>query len=104
LREQEERARGVGVARSAFLGLRSGEDDTPEATFDFALGASGEPSSPHFDDLTPAWLDAAHVKLPFRRADVDVRITERADLKAGRLRSQSPGRDALDPSAPIVSS
>lgn len=61
-----------------------GEDGTPEATFDFALGASGEPSSPHFDDLTPTWLDAAHVKLPFRRADVDARITERAVLKAGR--------------------
>ncbi len=64
--------------------MASGDDDTPEATFDIALGASGEPSNPHSDDQTPTWRDASHAKLPFRKADVDARAKEHAVLKAGR--------------------
>ncbi|MEO7329739.1 MAG: penicillin acylase family protein, partial [Minicystis sp.] len=57
-----------------------GDDGTPEATFDFALGASGEPGSPHYDDATATWLDAQHVPLPFRKADVEARTQERVVL------------------------
>jgi penicillin G amidase len=51
------------------------DDDTPEATLDFARGASGDPGDPHFGDQQESWTLAAHKPLPFRRADVDARVT-----------------------------
>jgi penicillin amidase len=59
------------------------EDGTPEATFDFARGASGEPSDKHFGDQDDVWSHAQHVPLPFLRADVDAKAEEHATLKAG---------------------
>jgi penicillin amidase len=58
-------------------------DGTPEATLDFARGVSGEPSDPHFADQQESWLLAAHKPLPFRRADVDARTTEKLVTRDG---------------------
>lgn len=57
------------------------DDGTPEATLDFARGASGEPGDPHFADQQERWLSAGHMPLPFRRADVEARVTAKQTLE-----------------------
>lgn len=56
------------------------EDGTPEASIDFARGASGEPESPHFADQQARWAAVGHVPLPFRRAEVEARAEGRVVL------------------------
>jgi penicillin amidase len=63
-----------------------GGDGVPEATVDFARGASGEPDSPHFGDQQDAWVAVQHPALAFRQADVDARATARTKLPAGIAR------------------
>jgi len=58
-----------------------GDDGTPEATLTFVRGASGEPSSPHFDDQDEAWVKGDYVPLPFRRADVEAQVSERLKIE-----------------------
>jgi penicillin amidase len=60
-----------------------GDDGVPEATVDFARGASGEPDSAHFADQQDPWVAVAHPKLAFRRPDVDARTTALITLPAG---------------------
>lgn len=80
-----------GVPRDRFLShegslyrmvLGFSDDGTPEATIDFARGASADPASPHFADQEATWAAAEHVPLAFRRADVDARATARAVIEA----------------------
>jgi len=58
-----------------------GADGTPEATFDTARGASGDPDSPHFGDLQKPWVERQHVPLPFRQTDVDAKTEVTVTLK-----------------------
>jgi penicillin amidase len=44
------------------------------------LGESGEPGSPHYRDLAPAWLGGGLVALPFDDAAVRAAAVERLDL------------------------
>jgi penicillin amidase len=50
-----------------------GADGVPEATLNFARGASEDPSSPHFGDQEARWIEGQHVALPFRDAEVAAR-------------------------------
>ncbi len=47
------------------------EDGTPEALANFPIGNSGEPDSPHWDDMVEDWANGVYHPIPFRRADVD---------------------------------
>jgi len=57
-------------------------DGTPAATIDFTRGTSEDPSDPHFADRQSDWVEARHMPLPFRRADVDAQATLRTVLVA----------------------
>jgi penicillin amidase len=61
-----------------------GDDGVPQATFDMQRGASGDPSSPHFGDLEPGWVEGVHVPLAFVRSDVVARTKEQQVLPAAR--------------------
>jgi len=60
------------------------DDGVPEATFDTARGASGEPDSPHFSDLQDAWSKRTHVALPYRDADIAAHTESSVVLKAAK--------------------
>lgn len=53
-----------------------GADGVPEAAINMARGTSGDPTSPHWDDLEADWIDVVYRPLPFRRADVDATTIE----------------------------
>jgi len=55
-------------------------DGVPEAQINFAMGVSGEPTSPHFLDQQQRWAAVEYSALPFRKAVVDQRATSRRSL------------------------
>lgn len=48
-----------------------GEDGTPQAFVNVPRGVSGDPESPHWDDLQSDWVENVYRPLLFRRADVE---------------------------------
>jgi acyl-homoserine lactone acylase PvdQ len=52
----------------------------PEATLNFAMGTSEDPDSLHFLDQQERWANVDYTPLPFRKADVEARATERRRL------------------------
>ncbi|HJL20223.1 MAG TPA: penicillin acylase family protein [Sandaracinaceae bacterium LLY-WYZ-13_1] len=58
-----------------------GEDGVPQARFNVASGASGDPSSEHFDDTTEDWVEGRYEPLRFTRADVEADATESLTLE-----------------------
>lgn len=46
-------------------------DGTPEAVVNFPIGNSADPSSPHFKDTLPDWIEDKYGYYPFRRAEVE---------------------------------
>jgi penicillin amidase len=51
-------------------------DGTPEAFFQMPRGVSGEPSSPHYDDLQDDWVEGRYRPLRFEREDVEAAMSE----------------------------
>lgn len=56
------------------------EDGTPEAWVNAPRGVSGDPASPHWDDLLEDWIENRYRRLLFRRAEIDAGPTERMTL------------------------
>jgi penicillin G amidase len=56
------------------------DDGTPEAQLNFAMGVSGEPTSPSFLDQQARWAAVDYAPLPFRKADVEQRAASRRTL------------------------
>jgi penicillin amidase len=56
------------------------EDGTPRAYFNMARGTSGEPEAPHWNDLTPNWVDGEYRLLRFADADVQAARAETIQL------------------------
>jgi penicillin amidase len=59
-----------------------GADGVPEATLNFAMGTSEDPDSLHFLDQQERWANVDYTPLPFRKADVEARATERRRLSS----------------------
>ncbi len=57
-----------------------GADGTPQAFFTMGQGVSGEPTSPHWDDLRDDWIETRHRPLRYLRADVEAGPVERIML------------------------
>ncbi|MDQ3032093.1 MAG: penicillin acylase family protein [Myxococcota bacterium] len=57
-----------------------GEDGTPEALVNMPRGVSGDPDSPHWDDLHEDWIENRYRPLLFDRADVEAGPNERMTL------------------------
>jgi penicillin G amidase len=66
-----------------------------DATFDFAMGTSEDPASPHFRDLQDRWVNVRHETLPFRQETVRARSTASYVLSAGSSRL-SPHREGTE--------
>jgi penicillin G amidase len=49
-----------------------------------APGQSGQPGSPHYDDLLESWLDGGYVPLPFSKKAVERATTNRLVLEPVR--------------------
>jgi len=47
------------------------DDGVPEAFFAMGQGVSGEPTSPHWDDLRGDWVNTRYRRLRFLRAEVE---------------------------------
>ncbi len=56
------------------------EDGRPRAFYTFAAGESGDPESPHFDDLTEDWVSGRYRELLFDRASIDASAAETFEL------------------------
>lgn len=56
------------------------EDGAPEAFVNVPRGVSGDPTSPHWDDLHEDWTENRYRRLLFERADVEAGPTERMTL------------------------
>ncbi|NUP10919.1 MAG: penicillin acylase family protein [Polyangiaceae bacterium] len=57
------------------------DDGVPRAFFTMARGASEDPASPHFSDLTDAWVRGEPRLLRFKREDVDAGAAETFTLE-----------------------
>ncbi len=57
-------------------------DGTPDAVVNIPRGVSGEPDSPHFDDLQTDWQESRSRPLAFVRADVEAHAETRFTLPA----------------------
>jgi penicillin amidase len=53
------------------------DDGVPYSTLNFSRGTRGDPGGPFFDDQQARWLSGEHVRLPFRKPDVEASATER---------------------------
>ncbi|MBX7196532.1 MAG: penicillin acylase family protein [Sandaracinaceae bacterium] len=51
-------------------------DGTPQAYFTMGQGVSGDPESPHWDDLRADWIETHHRPLRFLREEVDAAPVE----------------------------
>ncbi len=57
-------------------------DGTPDAVVNIPRGISGEPDSPHFDDLSADWQVSRSRPLAFVRADVEAHAQDRFTIPA----------------------
>lgn len=64
------------------LAVQFGADGVPEAVVNIPRGISGEPDSPHFDDLAADWQVSHSRPLAFRRADVEAHAESRLTIPA----------------------
>jgi len=78
-----------GVPRSMFVAedgslyrmvVGFASDGVPEATLNFARGASEDPSSKHFDDRQEGWANLTYDALPFRKGAVQAAEESRTML------------------------
>lgn len=56
------------------------DDGTPEAFFTMGRGVSGEPTSPHWDDLHADWVETRYRRLRYLDAEVEADPVERLTL------------------------
>lgn len=56
------------------------DDGTPEAVFTMGRGVSGDPASPHWDDLHQDWVDTRPRRLRYERSEVEADPVERTTL------------------------
>lgn len=66
------------------MAISFGDDNTPEATFDLAMGSSEDPSSPYFLNLQPDWASALHRPFLFRKAAVEAARAAEVTLPPAR--------------------
>lgn len=69
---------GGGACYRMVIGFAA--DGTPEATLNFNLGVSGDPSSPHWRDQVDNWTNGVSQPLRFSRADVMAHGTETSTI------------------------
>lgn len=77
------RARFEAGGGSIFrLAVQFRDDGTPDAVVNIPRGISGDPDSPHFDDLEADWQVNHSRPLAFLRADVEAHASERTTIPA----------------------
>jgi penicillin amidase len=64
------------------LAVQFRDDGTPDAVVNIPRGVSGDPTSPHFDDLQADWQVNHSRPLAFLRADVEAHAEERFTIPA----------------------
>lgn len=74
---------GPGYSQSSGASYRHVLDlaDWDRSVFTSAPGQSGQPGSPHYDDLLPLWAEGRYAPLPFSRAAVESQAAHRLLLQ-----------------------
>ena len=70
--------------------------DPDESHVMIATGQSGNPVSPHYDDLIPRWRAGELIRVPLRRESVEPLVTERLILQP----PLAPGIETAEPALP----
>ncbi|GAB4202428.1 MAG: penicillin acylase family protein [Sandaracinaceae bacterium] len=66
----------VGSGAVYRMTARFREDGTPEAWFQMPRGVSGDPASPHYDDLHEDWVEGRYRRLRFERDEIEAAASE----------------------------